>query len=200
MQGHDEVAERDRPGAAADYLVEGSVRTEDNRLRLTSKLTRVSDQALVWSQSYDRELTTVLGLQFEVSAAIAEQIRFRISTETRASIERRQTRSADAYDAYMHGRTLSDQANPRRLSARSITTGEQLRWIPTTRSPGRALRMRSQRARSTAMRIRSGTRIGRIPGSQPSWSGTGSCGVESEEVAALTIAALASDIWLVEFK
>lgn len=86
-----------------DYLVESAVRTEDNRLRLTSKLVRASDQALVWSQSYERELTDVLGLHLTLSTAIAEQIHFRVSNETRASIERRQTRNAQAYDL-LHAR------------------------------------------------------------------------------------------------
>jgi tetratricopeptide (TPR) repeat protein len=95
-----------------DYLVEGAVRTEGERLRLTSKLIRVRDQALVWSQSYERKLTSTLGLQLEVSIAIAEQIRFRISPETRASIERRHTRNAAAYDLYMRGRTLWLQRTP----------------------------------------------------------------------------------------
>lgn len=95
-----------------DYLVASTVRNEGSRLRLTSKLIRVKDQALVWSRSYERELTSVLGLQLEVSAAIAEQIQFRISTETRAAIERRQTRNAEAYDLYMRGRTLWNQRKP----------------------------------------------------------------------------------------
>jgi hypothetical protein len=42
-------------------------------------------------------------------------------------------------------------------------------------------------------------RIGRISGSQLSWSGAGSCGTGSDRLL-LTIAALASDIWIVELK
>jgi TolB-like protein/DNA-binding winged helix-turn-helix (wHTH) protein len=95
-----------------DYLVEGAVRTDGQRLRLTSKLIRVRDQALVWSQPYERELTGVLGLQLDVSIAIAEQIRIRISPETRASIERRHTRNAEAYTLYIRGRTLWLQRTP----------------------------------------------------------------------------------------
>lgn len=96
----------------ADYLVESTVRTEGRRLRLTSKLIRVTDQALIWSQSYERELTSVLGLQLEVSAAIAEQVRVRVSSESRVSIERRHTRNAEAYDLYMRARTLWSQRKP----------------------------------------------------------------------------------------
>ena len=53
---------------AADYIVESSLRVEDNRLRVTATLVRVRDQVQVWSQSYDREPTSVLGLQRELSA------------------------------------------------------------------------------------------------------------------------------------
>lgn len=91
---------------SVDYLVESTVRKEGSRLRLTSKLIRVSDQALVWSKSYERELTSILGLQLEVSTAVAEQIQVHISAGTRASIERRHSRNADAYDLYMRGRAL----------------------------------------------------------------------------------------------
>ena len=97
----------------ADYLVESAIRTEGTRIRLTSKLIRVTDQALVWSQSYERELTSVLGLQLEVSAAIAEQVRVGISRETRASLERRHSRNADAYDLYLRGRTVWNARKPK---------------------------------------------------------------------------------------
>jgi TolB-like protein len=96
----------------SDYLVESTVRTEGNHLRLTSKLIRVNDQALIWTQSYERELTSVLGLQLEVSAAIAEQVRVGISRETRASIEGRHTNNAEAYDLYIQGRTLWNERKP----------------------------------------------------------------------------------------
>ena len=66
------------------YLVEGVVRTEGQRLRLTSKLIRVRDEVAVWSQAYERDLTSVLGLQIEISATIAEQIRGRIASVDRA--------------------------------------------------------------------------------------------------------------------
>jgi TolB-like protein/Flp pilus assembly protein TadD len=96
----------------SDFLVEGAVRTEGSRLRLTSRLIRVTDQALVWTQSYERERTSMPGLQLEVSAAIAEEVRVRLSRETRASLERRHTTNADAYDLYIHGRTVWNERKP----------------------------------------------------------------------------------------
>jgi TolB-like protein/DNA-binding winged helix-turn-helix (wHTH) protein/Flp pilus assembly protein TadD len=92
---------------SVDYLVEGSIRVEGARVRVMATLTRVRDQEHVWSQSYEREPTSLLGLQQELSTAIAEQVRLRVAPDRLAGLERRQTRSADAYDAYLRGRHLT---------------------------------------------------------------------------------------------
>ena len=96
---------------AADYIVESSLRVEDNRLRVTATLVRVRDQVQVWSQSYDREPTSVLSLQRELSTAIAEQIRLRLSPGRLESLARRQTQSPDAYDLYLRGRNFRESAH-----------------------------------------------------------------------------------------
>jgi TolB-like protein/DNA-binding winged helix-turn-helix (wHTH) protein/Flp pilus assembly protein TadD len=93
-----------------DYLIESSIRAEGSRLRVTVTMIRVSDQQHVWSQQYEREPTSLLGLQQELSSAIAEQVRLRLSPDRLNSLGRRQTRNADAYDAWLRGR---DQAHRR---------------------------------------------------------------------------------------
>ena len=94
------------------YLVEGSVRAEDSRLRVMSKLTRVRDESLMWSASYDREPTNSLTLQGELSAAIAEQIRHRLSPDHASALARRQTLNAKAYDLYLRGVAFANQRTP----------------------------------------------------------------------------------------
>jgi TolB-like protein/Flp pilus assembly protein TadD len=97
---------------AADYLLEGSLRAEGGRFRITTKLIRARDQVQVWSESYDREPTSMLGLQRELSAAIAQQIRLRLSPGRLDALTRRHTRNADAYDLYLRGRTFTNQRTP----------------------------------------------------------------------------------------
>jgi len=97
---------------AVDYLVESSIQSEGGRLRVTVTLTRVRDQAHVWSESYERQPASVLGLQEELSTAIAEQVRSRISPDRVAGLGRRQTRSAEAYDAYLQGRFQAGLRTP----------------------------------------------------------------------------------------
>ena len=96
----------------ATYLVESTLRGEGGRFRVTSKLIRVRDQVQVWTASYDGEPASVLNFQRELSAAIAEQIRLRLSPLRLSALARRQTRNAEAYDLYLRGRHYWHQLTP----------------------------------------------------------------------------------------
>ena len=104
---------------SVDYLVESSLQAEGGRLMVTAKLIRVRDQEYVWTQSYEREPTSLLQLQQELSTAIAEQVRLRLSPDRVDGFGRRQTRNADAYDAYLRGRYLESRRTPA-TNARAI--------------------------------------------------------------------------------
>jgi TolB-like protein/DNA-binding winged helix-turn-helix (wHTH) protein len=96
----------------ADYLVESSVRAEGAHLRITAKLIRVRDQVQVWSDSYNRELGSLLSLQQELSQAIAEQVRLRLSPDQLEVLTRRQTRNPEAYDLYLRGLSVAHLRTP----------------------------------------------------------------------------------------
>jgi TolB-like protein/DNA-binding winged helix-turn-helix (wHTH) protein/tetratricopeptide (TPR) repeat protein len=96
----------------ADYLVDSSIRAEQGRLRITATLIRVRDQVRVWSDSYDREPGSLLNLQREMSGAIAEQIKVRLSPEILAALGRRHTNSPAAYDLYLRGWDFANQRTP----------------------------------------------------------------------------------------
>ena len=96
---------------SVDYLVESTIRSEAGRVRVTATLVRVSDQEHVWSESYDREPTSVLGLEQELSTAIAEQIRGHLSPN-RPVTGVRQTQNPEAYDAYLRARYLQTLRTP----------------------------------------------------------------------------------------
>ena len=93
-------------------MMEGSIRAEGTGLRITSRLVRVRGQTQVGTAFYDRQPTSVLGLQREISTAIAEQIQLRLSPERLDALARRHTRNADAYDLYLRGRFLWNQLKP----------------------------------------------------------------------------------------
>ena len=117
-----------------DYLLESSVRREGLRFRITSTLIRMQDHSHVWTATYDREPGTLLGLQAELGRAIAQQIHLRLSPGRAASINRRQTLNADAYDLYLRGRYYWNQLTPH-MVARAIDHYRQAAAI----DPGYAL-------------------------------------------------------------
>ena len=95
-----------------DYLVESSLRAESSHLRITARLIRVRDQVQVWSDSFDSNTSSILGLQQEISAAIAEQVRTRLSPERQRALARRHTQNADAYNFFLRGRHFLSQRTP----------------------------------------------------------------------------------------
>jgi TolB-like protein/DNA-binding winged helix-turn-helix (wHTH) protein/Flp pilus assembly protein TadD len=95
-----------------DYLVESSLRAESSHLRITARLIRVRDQVQIWSETFDSNTSSILGLQQEISSAIAEQVRTRLSPERQRALARRHTQNADAYDFFLRGRHFLSQRTP----------------------------------------------------------------------------------------
>jgi TolB-like protein/DNA-binding winged helix-turn-helix (wHTH) protein/tetratricopeptide (TPR) repeat protein len=87
-----------------NLAVQSSMRVEGERIRVTSRLIQVVDGEEMWTESIDRALTNVVGVQRELSTAIAEQIRLRLSPEVADAIAKRQTRNPEAYALYLNGR------------------------------------------------------------------------------------------------
>jgi tetratricopeptide (TPR) repeat protein len=83
--------------------VDGSVRRQGEQLRITSRLVRVSDQATLWTESYDRRIGDLLALQAEVAREIARRIRVSVVPPAAAAGDTARVAPA-AYDAYLQGR------------------------------------------------------------------------------------------------
>ena len=95
-----------------DYLLEGSIRGNDRRYRVTATLIRARDQVQVWADTYDRESENMLGVQVEIGRAIAEQTHLQLSAARATTIARRQTQNPQAYDLYLRGRYYWNQLTP----------------------------------------------------------------------------------------
>ncbi len=94
----------------ADYLVDGSVRRDQERVRVTVHLIRVRDGAQIWSENYDRIGSGVIQLQDDLGNAIARQIQVELSPAGGTTMQ--QTRVLDAYDPYLLGRHSFVQITP----------------------------------------------------------------------------------------
>jgi serine/threonine protein kinase/predicted Zn-dependent protease len=95
-----EIARSLRVGSIA----EGSVVRSGDRVRVTLRLVNAARDRLVWSGSYDREIRNVLALQKQVAAAVASEIRARMTESDRARTSESPHVNVDAYEAYLRGR------------------------------------------------------------------------------------------------
>jgi TolB-like protein/DNA-binding winged helix-turn-helix (wHTH) protein len=86
------------------YVLEGSVRRDRNRLRITAQLIQVKDQSHIWAQEYDRSSQDVIALQDDVAAGVTQEIQSRWAVELRNHPVRHQPATPQAYDAYLKGR------------------------------------------------------------------------------------------------
>ena len=61
------------------YVIEGSVRRDSERVRITAQLIQVKDQSHLWAREYDRDLGHLLELQAEIAREVANEIEFSLS-------------------------------------------------------------------------------------------------------------------------
>lgn len=87
-----------------DYLVEGSVRREAGRVRVTAQLIRVSDQIHLWAENFDRPVNSILDLHSDVGSAIAAQVRLELTPEAKQELTAVRSSDPQAYDDYLRGR------------------------------------------------------------------------------------------------
>jgi TolB-like protein/Tfp pilus assembly protein PilF len=85
----------------ADYLLEGSVRHEDDRVRVTARLIEASGETQIWAEMYDRHLTHSLTVQSDVAAQIARALAAELVPDEPS---RSSTAASAAYQAYLKGR------------------------------------------------------------------------------------------------
>jgi TolB-like protein/Flp pilus assembly protein TadD len=87
-----------------DYVLEGSVRRDGERVRITAQLIRVQDQIHLWAENYDRQLPGILDIHGEIGAAIADQVKLKLMAEERRQLTRNAPKDAEAHDQYLRGR------------------------------------------------------------------------------------------------
>ena len=86
------------------YVLEGTVRRADDRVRITAQLVQVGDQTQLWAETYERRLADIFAIQNEVAARIARSLTVELLPARAAALARRPTESLAAHEAYLKGR------------------------------------------------------------------------------------------------
>jgi TolB-like protein/Flp pilus assembly protein TadD len=79
------------------HVLEGSVRKDGTKVRITAKLVNVGTGFDVWSGKYDRDLSSVFAVQDEITAAIVDSLRIRLGVAPMPTQERTSSHSAHEY-------------------------------------------------------------------------------------------------------
>ncbi len=87
-----------------DNVLEGSVRSHGDRLRITAQLIDVHDGYHLWSSRYDRQLADIFAIQDEIAQAIVDTFRLHLDRAQAAKALAKHSVDAGAYQLYLQGR------------------------------------------------------------------------------------------------
>lgn len=108
------------------YLVEGSVRKANNRIRITAQLIDGSTGYHVWAEYYDRELHDVFTVQEEIARKITGALAVKLTSDEEKNLGQSYTNNDKAWGLFMQGAahyrrfTPEDNANARALFEQAI--------------------------------------------------------------------------------
>ncbi len=86
------------------YVLEGSVRTSEDRVRISTQLVDAITGHYLWSERYDRELKNIFALQDEITIKIITALRVKLTTGDEARLTAKGTENLQAYLKYLKAR------------------------------------------------------------------------------------------------
>jgi adenylate cyclase len=92
-----------------EHVLEGSVRRDGNRVRISAELTDCCNGFTLWSETFEREFQGIFALEDEITRAIVAALKLKLDIS--AAPASRLVRSTDAYDVYLHGLFYSDKTS-----------------------------------------------------------------------------------------
>ena len=95
-----------------NHVLEGSVRKEGDRLRITAQLLKVDDGFHLWSETYDRKLTSIFAVQDEIAQSVVAKLEVALGLSDEEPLVRSGTSDTEAYNWYLRGRHYIEQQSP----------------------------------------------------------------------------------------
>ena len=87
-----------------DAVVEGSIQTDDRRVRASVRLLRVSDDKPLWAQTFDVASDNAFVLEDSIAERVASSLSGRLTAQQQTALNKRPTANAPAYANYLRGR------------------------------------------------------------------------------------------------
>jgi TolB-like protein len=97
------------------HVLEGSVRKQGERLRITAQLIRVSDGMHLWSESFDGTDADVFALQETVARNVADRLKVALNLDAGTSLVNTGTANAEAYALYLQASSIFNRRDRARF-------------------------------------------------------------------------------------
>jgi TolB-like protein/Tfp pilus assembly protein PilF len=96
-------------------VLEGSVRRQGDKVRITAQLIDAKTGYHLWSETYDRKLEDIFAIQDEIARAIGDELKVKIASSKSPGQDSAGTRNLEAYDLYLRGMALWHTRNEEKL-------------------------------------------------------------------------------------
>ena len=83
------------------YVLEGSIRRSDNRLRITAQLIDAKTGDHLWAERYDREIKDIFAVQDQVTQKVVSELAVTLKASEAERLYRKHTENVEAYDLYI---------------------------------------------------------------------------------------------------
>jgi TolB-like protein/DNA-binding winged helix-turn-helix (wHTH) protein/Flp pilus assembly protein TadD len=107
-----------------DYLVEGTLRKDASRVRISARLVRIADQVQIWTETFEQDESNLFQMQEDAAARITAAVLQRLFPANPAAVRPARFRNREALEAYTTGRSLQHKGNLADLS-RSLSYFEE---------------------------------------------------------------------------
>ncbi len=87
-----------------DAILEGTIYRINDKIRVTARLIRTSDNSPVWAGQFEKPQQEELKLQDEIALQVVDALALNLSSNEKNALTKRYTESADAYQLYIKGR------------------------------------------------------------------------------------------------
>jgi tetratricopeptide (TPR) repeat protein len=96
----------------ADYILQGTIQRNQDKLQLGAHLVNVADGSTVWEQNFDSDLKDIFRIQGEIAQGITGALNVELRPSERKILAVTPTTDMEAYENYIQGRLLLDRQTP----------------------------------------------------------------------------------------
>jgi len=93
-------------------ILEGSIRKQGTRIRVTAQLINVEDGYHIWSERFDRELNDIFEIQDQIAMSVVERLKKDLAFSDRKAIEKRYTNDPEVLNQYLLAKFYYNKRTP----------------------------------------------------------------------------------------